>query len=162
MSMSDEELTNVARQAARANGCTCIPDITLLPINIEGLEGLPSLGAKIGLRVGYRESGLVEKGEFVIIQRTPYLFPMRLVIVATAAPFSVMDQSGYRQRRSASEQDRGCAEPQRDGAGRKRGVVQNESGIARDQPVLDFLVAFALLHHVENLPPQLLGEIGVG
>lgn len=37
MSMSDEELTNVARQAARANGCTCIPDITLLPINIEGL-----------------------------------------------------------------------------------------------------------------------------
>lgn len=37
-----------------------------LTINIEGLEGLPSLGAKIGLRVGYRESGLVEKGEFVI------------------------------------------------------------------------------------------------
>ena len=37
MSMSDEELTNVARQAARANGCTCIPDITLLPIDIEGL-----------------------------------------------------------------------------------------------------------------------------
>ena len=73
-----------------------------LTINIEGLEGLPSLGAKIGLRVGYRESGLVEKGEFVITQRTPYLFPMRLVIVATAAPFSVMDQSGYRQRRSAS------------------------------------------------------------
>lgn len=74
-----------------------------LTINIEGLEGLPSLGAKIGLRVGYRESGLVEKGEFVITQRTRLTcFPMRLVIVATAAPFSVMDQSGYRQRRSAS------------------------------------------------------------
>jgi phage protein D len=52
--------------------------------------------------VGYQESGLVEKGEFVITQRTPVLFPMRLMIVATAAPFSMLDASGYRQRRSAS------------------------------------------------------------
>ncbi|WP_448652714.1 phage late control D family protein [Pseudomonas fluorescens] len=73
-----------------------------LTLNIEGLEGLPSLSGKIGLRVGYQESGLVEKGEFVITQRTPVLFPMRLMIVATAAPFSVADASGYRQRRSAS------------------------------------------------------------
>jgi phage protein D len=73
-----------------------------LTINIEGLDGLPSLGGKIGLRAGYLESGLVEKGEFVITQRTPFLFPMRLVVVATAAPFSVVDASGYRQRRSAS------------------------------------------------------------
>ena len=73
-----------------------------LTINIEGLEGLPSLSGKIGLRVGYKESGLVEKGEFVITQRTPVLFPMRLMIVATAAPFSAGDASGYRQRRSAS------------------------------------------------------------
>jgi len=57
-----------------------------LTLNIEGLEGLPSLSGKIGLRVGYQESGLVEKGEFVITQRTPVLFPMRLLIVATAAP----------------------------------------------------------------------------
>lgn len=73
-----------------------------LTLNIEGLDGLPSLSGKIGLRVGYLESGLVEKGEFVITQRTPVLFPMRLTIVATAAPFSVADASGYRQRRSAS------------------------------------------------------------
>ncbi|MCK6186552.1 contractile injection system protein, VgrG/Pvc8 family [Pseudomonas sp. EYE_354] len=73
-----------------------------LTLNVEGLEGLPSLSGKIGLRVGYQESGLVEKGEFVITQRTPVLFPMRLMIVATAAPFSVADASGYRQRRSAS------------------------------------------------------------
>ncbi|CAM2907541.1 MULTISPECIES: contractile injection system protein, VgrG/Pvc8 family [Pseudomonas] len=73
-----------------------------LTLNIEGLEGLPSLSGKIGLRVGYQESGLVEKGEFVITQRTPVLFPMRLMIVATAAPFSMLDASGYRQRRSAS------------------------------------------------------------
>ena len=44
----------------------------------------------------------MEKGEFVITQRTPVLFPMRLMIVATAAPFSMLDASGYRQRRSAS------------------------------------------------------------
>ena len=73
-----------------------------LTLNIEGLEGLPSLSGKIGLRVGYKETGLVEKGEFVITQRTPVLFPMRLMIVATAAPFSEVDKSGYRQRRSAS------------------------------------------------------------
>ncbi|NVZ49442.1 phage late control D family protein [Pseudomonas sp. B6002] len=73
-----------------------------LTINIEGLDGLPSLGGKIGLRVGYLESGLVEKGEFVVTQRTPVLFPMRLHIVASAAPFSVLDASGYRQRRSVS------------------------------------------------------------
>ena len=73
-----------------------------LTLNIEGLEGLPSLSGKIGLRVGYTESGLVEKGQFVITQRTPVLFPMRLMIVATAAPFSLVDPSGYRQRRSAS------------------------------------------------------------
>ena len=73
-----------------------------LTLNIEGLEGLPSMSGKIGLRVGYKESELVEKGEFAITQRTPALFPMRLMIVATAAPFSRVDPSGYRQRRSAS------------------------------------------------------------
>ncbi len=73
-----------------------------LMLNIEGLEGLPSLGGKIGMRVGYRESGLVEKGAFIVTQRTPHLFPMRLAIVASAAPFSVADQSGFRQRRSLS------------------------------------------------------------
>lgn len=73
-----------------------------LTLNIEGLEGLPSLSGKIGLRVGYLESGMVEKGEFVVSQRTPVLFPSRLIIVATAAPFSRVDATGYRQRRSAS------------------------------------------------------------
>ena len=70
-------------------------------IETDRLE-LPTLNGKIGLRVGYLESGLVEKGEFVVTQRTPVLFPMRLMIVATAAPFSVVDATGYRQRRSAS------------------------------------------------------------
>ncbi|KAF1028194.1 MAG: hypothetical protein GAK37_02261 [Pseudomonas sp.] len=73
-----------------------------LTLNIEGLDGLPSLEGKIGFRVGYKETGLVEKGQFLITQRTPMLFPMRLMIVATAAPFTMADSQGYRQRRSAS------------------------------------------------------------
>jgi phage protein D len=75
--------------------------LTLL-ISLEGLEGLPSLGGKIGLRVGYLESGLVDKGEFIITRRTPTLFPLRLTLVATAAPFSAADQTGFKQRRSVS------------------------------------------------------------
>lgn len=77
-------------------------DTLKLTIDIEGLEGLPSVDGKIGLRVGYRESGLVDKGEFVITRRTPNLFPMRLLLVATAAPFKVKDETGFKARRSAS------------------------------------------------------------
>ncbi|MFJ2364480.1 phage late control D family protein [Pseudomonas sp. NPDC087697] len=77
-------------------------DQLTLTLDLEGLEGLPSLGGKIGLRVGYLESGLVDKGEFVITRRTPTLFPLRLALVATAAPFSAADQTGFKQRRSAS------------------------------------------------------------
>ncbi|MEB0045756.1 MULTISPECIES: contractile injection system protein, VgrG/Pvc8 family [unclassified Pseudomonas] len=77
-------------------------DQLTLTISLEGLEGLPSLGGKIGLRVGYLESGLVDKGEFVITRRTPTLFPLRLTLVAMAAPFSAADQTGFKQRRSVS------------------------------------------------------------
>ncbi len=77
-------------------------DQLTLTISLEGLEGMPSLGGKIGLRVGYLESGLVDKGEFVISRRTPILFPLRLTLVATAAPFSASDQTGFKQRRSVS------------------------------------------------------------
>lgn len=77
-------------------------DQLTLTISLEGLEGMPSLGGKIGLRVGYLESGLVDKGEFVVTRRTPTLFPLRLTLVATAAPFSASDQTGFKQRRSVS------------------------------------------------------------
>ncbi|MGH8364458.1 MAG: phage late control D family protein, partial [Pseudomonas sp.] len=76
-----------------------VSDQLKLTLDIEGLEGLPDLGGRIGLRVGYLESGLVDKGLFKITQRTPYLFPMRLVLVATAAPF---DEHEFKQRRTAS------------------------------------------------------------
>lgn len=77
-------------------------DQLTLVLDLEGLEGLPSLGGKIGLRVGYLESGLVDKGQFVVARRTPTLFPFRVSLVATAAPFSAADEKGFQQRRSAS------------------------------------------------------------
>ncbi|MFP3519899.1 phage late control D family protein, partial [Pseudomonas sp. SIMBA_077] len=41
----------------------------------------------------------VDKGVFKITQRTPSMFPLRLVLVATAAPF---DEHEFKQRRTAS------------------------------------------------------------
>lgn len=76
-----------------------VSDQLKLTLDIEGLEGLPDLGGKIGLRIGYLESGLVDKGVFKITQRTPSMFPLRLVLVATAAPF---DEHEFKQRRTAS------------------------------------------------------------
>ncbi|WP_248769633.1 phage late control D family protein [Pseudomonas sp. MWU12-2345] len=77
-------------------------DTLKLTINTEGLSGTPSAGAKIGIRVGYLESGLVDRGEYIISRRTPNLFPPRLVIVATAAPFKALDETEFKARRSAS------------------------------------------------------------
>ena len=73
-----------------------------LIIDIDGLEGLPSLGGRIGFRVGYQETGLFDKGVFVITQRKPSLYPLQLSLTAMSAPLSVGDETGFRQRRSAS------------------------------------------------------------
>lgn len=77
-------------------------DQLTLTVDLEGLEGLPDLGGKIGLRVGYRESEIVDKGLFKVTRLTPTLFPFRLTLVATAAPFSAADETGFKQRRTAS------------------------------------------------------------
>ncbi|CAI8891433.1 Phage tail protein [Pseudomonas sp. IT-347P] len=77
-------------------------DQLTLTIDLEGLEGLPDLGGKIGLKVGYLESGMVDKGQFKVTRLTPTLFPFRLTLVATAAPFSKDDETGFKQRRTAS------------------------------------------------------------
>ena len=79
-----------------------VSDQIKLLIDIDGLEGLPSLGGRIGFLVGYKESGLVDKGVFVITQRTPHLYPLQLSLIAMSAPFSEHDETGFRQRRSAS------------------------------------------------------------
>lgn len=66
-------------------------DQLTLTIDLEGLEGLPNLGGKIGLLVGYLEmEEMVDKGQFKVTRLTPTLFPFRLTLVATAAPFTRM------------------------------------------------------------------------
>jgi len=77
-------------------------DQLTLTMDLEGLEGLPKLGGRIGLKVGYLESGMVDKGQFKVTRLTPTLFPFRLTLVATAAPFSKDDETGFKQRRTAS------------------------------------------------------------
>jgi phage protein D len=78
-------------------------DQLTLIIDLEGLEGLPSLGGKIGLLVGYLEmEEMVDKGQFKVTRLTPTLFPFRLTLVATAAPFTKDDETGFKQRRTAS------------------------------------------------------------
>ncbi|MCE0871067.1 contractile injection system protein, VgrG/Pvc8 family [Pseudomonas alloputida] len=77
-------------------------DTLKLTVNIEGVDSLPSFDGKIGLKVGYEETGLVDKGEFIITRTTPQLFPALLLIVATAAPFKVSDETGFKSRRSES------------------------------------------------------------
>lgn len=77
-------------------------DQLTLTIDLDGLEGLPSLGGKIGLQVGYRETAMVDKGQFKVTRLTPTLFPFRLTVVATAAPFSKDDETGFKQRRTVS------------------------------------------------------------
>ncbi|WP_449123034.1 phage late control D family protein [Pseudomonas sp. MPG01] len=77
-------------------------DQLTLTVDLEGLGGLPSLGGRIGLKVGYLESGMVDKGQFKVTRLTPTLFPFRLTLVATAAPFSKDDETGFKQRRTAS------------------------------------------------------------
>lgn len=77
-------------------------DQLTLTVDLEGLEGLPNMGGRIGLKVGYLESGMVDKGQFKVTRLTPTLFPFRLTLVATAAPFSKDDETGFKQRRTAS------------------------------------------------------------
>lgn len=77
-------------------------DTLKLTVRIDDLEGMPSFEGKIGLLVGYHESGLVDKGEFNITRCQPQLFPPLLKIIATAAPFKVADETKFKERRSAS------------------------------------------------------------
>lgn len=77
-------------------------DTLHLTVRVDDLEGLPSFDGKIGLKVGYLETGLVDKGEFNITRCRPQLFPPLLKIVATAVPFKVADETKFKERKSAS------------------------------------------------------------
>lgn len=74
-----------------------------LTVDTRGLDGLPREGDRLGIQLGYAESPpLIDKGLFVISRTTPKLFPEQILIVATAAPFKVADETAFKLRRSAS------------------------------------------------------------
>lgn len=64
-------------------------DQLTLQLNVEGIEGEPQEDAVIDWFEGYEETGAVRIGAFKISRITPRLFPRRLTIVCTAAPFVV-------------------------------------------------------------------------
>lgn len=77
-------------------------DTLALKVDTQGIDGLPEQGEKISLQVGYKESDIIDKGEFIISSVERRLFPPQIDIEATAAPFQKANDTGFRERRSAS------------------------------------------------------------
>lgn len=77
-------------------------DTLSLKVDTHGVDGMPDQGEKISLQVGYKESEIIDKGEFIISSVERHLFPPQIDIEATAAPFQKADDTGFRERRSAS------------------------------------------------------------
>lgn len=77
-------------------------DQLTLRVDAQGLDGLPREGDTVGIELGYKETGLTDKGDYKITRIMPRLFPDSVTIVATAAPFQVDDKTEYKKRRSRS------------------------------------------------------------
>ncbi|ELV7528754.1 hypothetical protein QMU90_002633 [Edwardsiella ictaluri] len=77
-------------------------DQLTLVVNVEGVDGLPDEGQRLTWFEGYQEIGAVRIGDFTITRITPRLFPRRLTIVATSAPFTGKDETGFKERRTRS------------------------------------------------------------
>ncbi|TDF41881.1 phage late control D family protein [Alteromonadaceae bacterium M269] len=76
-------------------------DMVRIVVNTANQSGLPQEGATIRWFEGYDES-LVDKGEYIITTITPTLFEPSVTIVATAAPWQVDDETGFKEKRSRS------------------------------------------------------------
>lgn len=77
-------------------------DQLTLVLNVEGLKGLPEEDQVITWFEGYKETNVVRIGDFKITRITPRLFPRRITIVATSAPFTGKDETGFKERRTRS------------------------------------------------------------
>ncbi len=75
-------------------------DQLTLKVDVTGIEGLPTKDQIIGFKVGFAETGLVDKGEYKITRIKPRLYPRTITIVATAAPFEYTDKTEYRRRKT--------------------------------------------------------------
>ena len=77
-------------------------DQLTLVVNVEGVDGIPEEGQVLTWFEGYKELGAVRIGDFKITRITPRLFPRRITIVATSAPFTGKDETGFKERRTRS------------------------------------------------------------
>lgn len=77
-------------------------DQLTLVVNIEGVDGIPETDQVLTWYEGYEELGPVRIGDFKITRITPRLFPRRITIVATSAPFTGKDETGFKERRTRS------------------------------------------------------------
>lgn len=77
-------------------------DQLTLQLNVEGMPGYPEEGAVLTWFEGYNETEVLRIGDFKITRITPRLFPRRLTVVATSAPFTAEDETGFKERRTRS------------------------------------------------------------
>ncbi|MBU3825188.1 MAG: hypothetical protein H9917_10255 [Candidatus Oceanisphaera merdipullorum] len=77
-------------------------DQLTLTVNVEGISGYPEEGAVLTWFEGYKETEVLRIGSFKITRITPRLFPRQLTIVATSAPFTAEDKTGFKERRTRS------------------------------------------------------------
>jgi phage protein D len=80
-----------------------------LTLDTVGQSGLPKEGAILHFFEGY-DDNLVDKGEFKITRIVPRLFPSMMTIIATAAPYQVEDNTGFKERRTRTFTDISLAE----------------------------------------------------
>ncbi|MGL5372610.1 MAG: hypothetical protein ACRDBF_16535 [Plesiomonas shigelloides] len=105
-------------------------DQLTLEVNVEGLNSIPQEGAVLTWFEGYQETEVLEIGIFKITRITPKLFPSRITIVATAAPFDKEDKTGFKERRSRSWDGQTLGNVFRE-------IVQSHSLTPRVDPELD-------------------------
>ncbi|MGD6735386.1 hypothetical protein ACP5PY_03005 [Photobacterium leiognathi subsp. mandapamensis] len=72
-------------------------DNVTLVVNSDDVDGLPPKGERYTVRLG----GVV-RDNFQISKRSVSLYPREITLVLTVAPFSIKDESGYRERQSYS------------------------------------------------------------
>ncbi|MEZ8970003.1 hypothetical protein AB6E36_05860 [Vibrio cyclitrophicus] len=72
-------------------------DSLSLTINSDDIDGIPPKGEKYSVYLGE-----VLRDEFQISKRSISLHPREVVLVLSVAPFSIKDETGYRERKSMS------------------------------------------------------------
>lgn len=106
------KITGGERTAATINDRLISVDITdaagfesdslRLNIDASGLNVWPATGQRMGVFLGYEDTGTKFMGEFKLIRISESLLPNTLTLIATAAPFEASDPSEFKKRRSAT------------------------------------------------------------